>query len=264
MRVVPAFQRIVFTLLAFIALAAIVSACRDSGGEVTGIDPSGRPRFAESYELDTLEVTACPGGTSGEYPHCFPNETPDFCTEYPNDPSCAPDPCTTDPFALGCDGGDDPCAEGGCEEYDDGDPLPSDDGEGLCPNCGEKNASDKQRAAVMNIAATIPCASMRNLASQVLASNSSFQVFTPWVGEVGWHSNGVIYINEEMFKADAEGDLAVVRSPAQMRMTLVHELAHYYWTYQQGYVNMAPLGTAESQRGSHHSNWQATMDECGY
>lgn len=253
-------RRLLFAMLAFFSVAAIAAACRDNGGDVTGASP-GRPRFQEIYELDTLEVSACPPGTSGETPNCIPDPQPDYCTDNPSDPAC--DPCTTNPG--GCEGPPDPCANSSCSGGGgSSNELPESwEGEDKCPNCGEKDMSTKQRAALVNLAHSIPCASMRGLAEQLLSSNSTSKVFTTWGGNLGVHADGVIYIYEGMFKPDGAGDLAAVRSPSQLRRTITHEVAHYYWSTIMHYEGH--LDPSNPDFGDvHHSRWDSTMSECGY
>jgi hypothetical protein len=122
MKVAVEARRMLLTLLAFFAIAAVASACRDGGG-VTGTDPEGGARFSEGYELDTLEVTACGPGTHGEDPNCEPDVSDDPCVQNPSSPGCgADDYCTIDPSLPGCS--QDPCTvdptscNGGGEPYE--------------------------------------------------------------------------------------------------------------------------------------------------
>jgi hypothetical protein len=58
---------------------------------------------------------------------------------------------------------------------------------------------------------------------------------------------------------DPQGN-AIPRNMEQFVETLVHEAAHAWWSYYQGYTDHLNPGGG----GTHHSQWQATMEECGY
>ena len=169
---------------------------------------------------------------------------------------------TSDPTDPGHDDGCDKGGGGSEGGSDDGSaPVGTDsEADDNCPDCGEKQPTENQRAAFRRMIEKVQCSSRRS----VLERNfENIKVFTEQPAhlsgtgraDLGYHHNGVIYIYEGHFKRDGSGDLSVVRSEGQLVNTLVHEAAHLYWTMEQGYFDGVT---------THHAPWKSTMAECGY
>jgi hypothetical protein len=132
--------------------------------------------------------------------------------------------------------------------------------DGNCPQCGEKDPSERQAQTIREAIEKVKCPSMKSVLQDRLPS---MQVFTqqpahlqgPGPKDLGYHANGVIYIYEGLWRNDAAGNPTIVRSWDQFVQVLVHEAAHAYWSYYQQYF---------SRSGTHHDQWKATMAECGY
>ncbi|HEX8674004.1 MAG TPA: hypothetical protein VF710_19050 [Longimicrobium sp.] len=118
----------------------------------------------------------------------------------------------------------------------------------------------KQQETINEAIGKVRCESMKAVLQERLPY---MKVFTeqpahlqgPGPKDLGYHADGVIYIYEGLWKNDAAGNPTVVRDWDQFVKVLVHEAAHAYWSYYQGYWD--PSGT-------HHDQWDATMAECGY
>jgi hypothetical protein len=140
----------------------------------------------------------------------------------------------------------------------------------ICPGCGERNPTPKERESIIAAMALVQCESMREVLQDRL---SSMQVFTEQPSDLadpsnpdkvmGTHANGVIYIWAGMWRRDAQGNpiydaqgRMILRNRSQfVKDVLVHEAAHAYWCYYQGYFDGSR---------THHDKWRQTMSECGY
>jgi hypothetical protein len=188
-------------------------------------------------------------------------------TPPPTDPcsNCEPPPPPRPSGGTGGTGGDgwggggDTGGDGGS---DSGAPYigTDEETEGSCPQCGEKDALVKQQETINEAIGKVRCESMQAVLRERLPY---MKVFTeqpahlqgPGRKDLGYHADGVIYVYEGLWKNDAEGNPTIVRDWDQLVKVLVHEAAHAYWSYYQGYWDRS---------GTHHDRWDATMAECGY